>query len=140
MSKRAWVGVATVLFCTGACAANKKGPEKTAPVPEEMPVEITNHNWADVVVYAVHLGTRYRLGMVTGMSQRVLEVPRSVNTAAEGNSLLADPIGSDDFYQTQNIVTGPGDAIILVVESNLGISRYSVEARTRMLARHQQSP
>lgn len=140
MSKRAWLGVATVLFCTGACAANKKSPAKTAPASAAMPVEITNHNWADIVVYAVHLGTRYRLGMVTSMSQRVLEVPRSVNAAVDGISLLADPIGSDDSYQTQNIMPGPGDAIIFVVESNLGISRYSVEARTRMLARHQQSP
>jgi hypothetical protein len=140
MSIRAWLGVATVLLWTGACAANQKGPAKTAPASGEMPVEITNNNWADVVVYAVHLGARYRLGTVTGMSQRVLEVPRSVNATADGISLLADPIGSDQIYQTQNIVTGPGDAIILVVESDLGISRYSVEARSRMLARHHQSP
>lgn len=140
MSIRPWFAVAAMLLATGACAANQKASRKTAPAPESMPVEITNNNFADVVIYAEHLGARYRLGTVTGMSQRVLEVPRSVNATSDGISLVADPIGSSETYQTQNIVTGPGDAIVLVVESNLGISRYSVEARSRMLARHQQSP
>ena len=144
---RRWTGVAAFAAALGACASGGNHG-KTAHAaagdvtgaPEEIPVRVSNHNWSDVIVYALHSGVRYRLGDVSSMSTRVLTIPKGVISAIDGVQLIADPIGSDESYTTEPIVTQPGDAISFDVENQLSISTYSVGQRGVVLSRRPTTP
>jgi len=143
---RTWMRVAA-LVSLGACSTTQSNGGATVSsaggdvaAAEEIPVRVSNHNWSDVVVYALHSGVRYRLGAVSSMSSRVLTIPRGVISALDGVQLLADPIGGDQTYTTEPIVTAPGDAIAFDVENQLSISTYSVGKRSDVLARRPGTP
>ncbi|HEX6966389.1 MAG TPA: hypothetical protein VF166_11355 [Gemmatimonadaceae bacterium] len=142
---RSWIGVAAAAAALGACASaghhgkSASSGEVTA-ASEEVPVRVSNHNWSDVVVYALHSGVRYRLGDVSSMSTRVLTIPKGVISSIDGVQLVADPIGSEDSYTTEPIMTEPGDAIAFDVENQLAISSYSVGQRGVVLSRRPTTP
>ncbi|HEX5438176.1 MAG TPA: hypothetical protein VFW98_13550 [Gemmatimonadaceae bacterium] len=122
-----WMGVAMLAALATACSLGGKHRSSGPVRRTEIPVEVSNHNWSDMVVYAMHLGTRYRLGTVTSMSSRDLRIPPGVAGISDGVQLVADPIGSDQVYVTEPIVTGPDEGIVFSIENQLSISTYSVE-------------
>lgn len=139
---RTWIGVAALTVTLGACAsAGNRGHAARVAAGDvtssfdAVPVRVSNHNWMDVVVYAMHSGIRFRLGTVTSMSTQVLTIPNGIISQIDGVQLVADPIGSDDSYISEPIMTGPGDAIEFNVEDRLAISNYSVGARGVVLSR-----
>jgi hypothetical protein len=94
----------------------------------DIAVEVTNHNWADVVVYAVSYGNRVRLGSVTtGLDQR-FRLPKTVNVASGGFHLEAHPVGSHEIYRSEPIMVSPGGRIIWSLENQLGLSSYRIAA------------
>ena len=142
---RTWMRVAA-LVSLGACSTTQSNSGATVSsagdvaAVEEIPVRVSNHNWSDVVVYALHSGVRYRLGAVSSMSSRVLTIPKGVISSLDGVQLMADPIGGDQTYTTEPIVTAPGDAIAFDIENQLSISTYSVGRRSDVLARRPSTP
>lgn len=142
---RSWIGVAAAAAALGACASaghhgKAASTGEVTAASEEVPVRVSNHNWSDVVVYALHSGVRYRLGDVSSMSTRVLTIPKGVISSIDGVQLVADPIGSEDSYTTEPIMTEPGDAIAFDVENQLSISSYSVGQRGVVLSRRPTTP
>ncbi|MBI4419999.1 MAG: hypothetical protein HY560_04170 [Gemmatimonadetes bacterium] len=90
-------------------------------------VYVQNDNWLDVVVYVVRGGARFRLGQVTSVQSAVFEVPSAALGATSDLYLLADPIGSNYPYATDQIMIAPGHTIIeLRVDNIISHSSYSV--------------
>lgn len=106
--------------CAGAGSSKKLAPELMTRV------EVTNNNWSDMVVYAVRNGMRIRLGTVTSMQTQRFRLPETMSGSGTPVSLVADPIGSQDVYQTGRITFMPGQRITLQIQNHLAISSYAV--------------
>jgi hypothetical protein len=117
---------ALVLFVSG-CAAGGQRPAELQAGSDTPVVEVTNHNWSDVVVYAVReTGSRVRLGMVTSMGTQALRLPRGLVNSIGGIRLVASPIASSSQFQTEPMNVWPGQTIELRIENQLGISTVQV--------------
>ena len=66
----------------------------------EIALNVTNHNYLDVVIYVLHDGQQTRVGTVTGSSSALL-------------------IGSDAFARTQALILQPGQYIEWTLETDL---------------------
>lgn len=120
--------VTAVAMTAGACAPtmNGAGAGGYRAVNGETVVRVKNHNWSDITVYAVRLGMRFRLGMVTSMSEQTFAVPSSLLNGQSDFRILADPIGSSHTYLTDAILVSPGQMIDLTLENNINLSSYAV--------------
>src|SRR5207244_1914685 len=106
--------VITAVMCTTEAASSTRAKSFTDPcdrgqparevayaVPEgEIALNVTNHNYLDVVIYVVHDGVQTRVGMVTGSSSTVFFLPPRLVGQAREIQLLGDPIGSTDYART----------------------------------------
>jgi hypothetical protein len=119
--------VALVGVLAGACASGSGGALDTNGVGSEaLVVEVTNHNWADMNVYAVHLGTRTRLGTVVSMTTETFTLPDRARMADGALRLMASPIGSNRTHLTDLILVDEGDRIEWSLENSLALSSYLV--------------
>jgi hypothetical protein len=115
--------VAMAGLLAGACASGTGGVAETNGVGGEATVvEVSNHNWADVNVYAVQLGTRTRLGTVVSMTTRRFTLPAQARVGDGGVRLMASPIGSTRSHLTDPILVGQGDRIEWNLENSLALS------------------
>jgi hypothetical protein len=117
-----------LLASTMGCARSVQSAGTATAVQEVATARITNNGWLDVNVYASRSGMRLRLGTVTGQRTEVFRIPRSL-IDAPGLTILIDPIGSPQSYQTDLIPVGPGQQIDVVVQQRLAMSHYSVLSR-----------
>jgi hypothetical protein len=124
---RTLVASTTLLAAAGACAPAGIGPA-TGPQPREEKaiVRVTNHNWADVVVYAVRYSTRYRLGMLATNQTLEFRLPSGAMSGSGDLRLLVDPIGSREVFTTQSISVAPGQWVDFKIENHLAISNWAV--------------
>ena len=90
------MAAATVLVVSGCGGGSSQNPFRagTRGVRVAPQVEVTNNNWLDAVVYATRLGTRVRIGHVTSMSQRSLQIPVGFSGADGTVGLQVTLIGS----------------------------------------------
>ena len=120
------------MMALSACASPARYPGENGTTEKErtVAVEVTNHNWMDVVVYAVSsAGNRVRLGSVTtGLDQR-FKLPRSLNVMSGNFYLEARPVGSGEVYNSGPILANPGARVIWSIENQLGLSSYRVAGR-----------
>lgn len=103
-----------------ADTTDKEPPVRTASV------QVANHNWLDMHIYAVRNGTLYSLGVVTGLSGDTLTVPASALTPGADFEILADPIGGASAYVSPRLVVTPGDVVKLSIENHLATSATSL--------------
>lgn len=121
------LAVALVGLVLGGCASVTADPaERAGAAGAATTVEVTNHNWQDVVVYALHATRRVRLGTVVSMSTERFELSSTTLGTAGSVQLLADPIGSPRPYRTEQILVNPGGRIELKVANSLALSSYAV--------------
>lgn len=127
VSSRQTPTVLLLALVLGGCSTSHstRDPEPFLPAPP-MFVEVTNHNWSDVGIYVQRLGARHRLGSVTSMTTRRLEVPRSIVGPGADVQILVDPIGGARTHSTDLILIQPGLVIELDVENRLESTSYSV--------------
>ena len=92
----------------------------------EVTLQVTNHNYLDVIVYVVHDGQRTRIGTVTGSSAEIFTLPRRLIGQAHEIQLYGDPIGSEDFALTELLFVQPGQYIDWTLESDLRRSTVGV--------------
>jgi hypothetical protein len=119
--------VAMAGLLAGACASGTGGAVETNGAGGDgTVVEVSNHNWADVNVYAVQLGTRTRLGTVVSMTTRRFTLRSQARLADGGLRLMASPIGSTRSHLTDLILVDPGDRIEWNLENSLALSSYMV--------------
>jgi hypothetical protein len=129
MRTRLGTGAAVALagLLAGACASGTGGAVETNGAGGDgTVVEVSNHNWSDVTVYAVQLGTRTRLGTVVSMTTRRFTLPAQTRLADGGLRLMASPIGSNRSHLTDLILVDHGDRIEWNLENSLALSSYMV--------------
>lgn len=115
-------GILTLaVLATGACAG-----KKTGRVQDHVNVDVENHHWGTVVVYALTHGQRVRLGEVATGTRRNLKTPAGLSPEISNFRLHIDPVGSRQTYTTPNIPLGLGHTVHLRVENYLRHSTYIV--------------
>jgi hypothetical protein len=129
MRARAFLTTLVLSILVAACAwpfGRKEDDEDFFEGSREITVHVTNHNWQNVVIYAVRGGSRVRLGdVVTGQSV-TFTIPHDLVEGGGQISLLVDPIGGSGRYSTGAILVSPGQQIELTVENHLPTSSWSV--------------
>jgi hypothetical protein len=98
-----------------------------APAPaENIPLEITNHHYLDITIYAIHDGQRTRLGVAGGSAHTDMVLPSRLLGVGRELRLYGDPIGSSERAITEVIVVQPGQFIQWLLESGLERSTVGV--------------
>jgi len=101
---------------------------KRARVQSNDPVtlEVVNHNWNDIVIYALVDGTRTRLGDVSSSRTTTLKLPNTLINSTGMLQLLLDPLGSRSTFRTGAIMVNGGQQVRLQIENELRLSTWTV--------------
>lgn len=122
------LGAIVLLGSLGACAGRELGSAVEPDPSEALAVEVRNEAFSDIVVYSLHAGTRWRLGMVPGNRTVTLEIPRHLVPAAGALELLADPIGGSP-YRLSAAGVSPGQWVELTLRESPAMSQVAVWTR-----------
>ena len=123
---------ALVALLCGASACfifncGKPDPRPAFDVPAgEIALNVTNHNYLDVVVYVLHDGQQTRVGMVTGSSAALLFVPIRLLGMGHELQLYGRAIGNDTFARTPTLIIQAGQYIEWTLETDLRRSSVGV--------------
>jgi hypothetical protein len=117
---------AIVAAASLASCSPKRGPAAVPDPVEEIPLEIDNHHYLDITIYAVHDGQLTRLGVAGGSAHTKMAVPARVLGAGRELRLYGDPIGSSDRAVTETIVVQRGQYIEWLLEPGLDRSTIGV--------------
>lgn len=99
----------------GACHGHTAAPLNPRA---EVAVNVDNQNFADMDVFIIREGQRIRLGMVPGLTTRILMVrPDLIGYGAEVQFEL-HPIGGRGNPLSETISVRPGDVIHLTIPPN----------------------
>lgn len=121
-----------LLLAAPACFVFNRGQKADAQsaeadVPEgEIALNITNHNYLDVVVYVLHDGLQTRVGTATGSASTVFFLPTRLLGQGREIQLLGDPIGSTAYAITPTLVVQRGQYIEWTLETDLNRSSVGV--------------
>jgi hypothetical protein len=118
----ATIGVAASL---AGCSPKRGAPAAPAPIEKKIRLEIDNHHYLDVTVYAVHDGQLTRLGVAGGSAHTELVLPARLLGAGRELRLYGDPIGSSDRAVSDVIVVQPGQYLEWQLEPGLERSTLS---------------
>lgn len=127
IARRAIVAVAAfslVASVPGCRALRRGGP---APQVPDTIVQVENHGYPDIVLYAVSAGDPFRLGMVTGSGSAKFKLPPRFTTTGTVQ-FLARPIAGRSFL-LPTVSVGPGDVVEVSLESTPAMSRVLVIPR-----------
>jgi len=117
------VGFAAGAGCHHAPHADQPEPA-TAPV--DVPLEVDNHNWLDVVIYVLHDGERSLVGIANASSQSSFVLPARLVGQGHELRLLGHPIGGEGGTVTETVTVQPGQYIEWTLESDLTRSAVGV--------------
>ena len=112
------------ILALAGCASQPRYPANESPALRGVAIEVTNHNWTDVVVYAVGAWSRVRLGSVATGSEQRFELPPSVHTVRGEFYLEARPVNSSEVFRSQTMSVTPGDRVIWSVENERLLSSF----------------
>jgi hypothetical protein len=113
---RAPAAVALVVLAVGA-ACHRPAAAPLNP-RAEVAVTVDNQNFLDMDVFIIRGGQRLRLGMVPGISSRILMVrPELIGYGTEVQ-FEVHPIGGRGNPITETISVRPGDVIRLTIPPN----------------------
>jgi hypothetical protein len=126
---RGGLAAGVIGLMTAGCASTAQEPGADGHSPPPTTVEVSNHNWADVTIYAVRSGLRVRLGTVRSMHTSTFRLPDAMLSVAGLVRLVAAPIGSTRTHSTDGIVVNQGERIQWRLENALSQSNYSVHPR-----------
>lgn len=88
-------------------------------------VVVENSHWQDVVVYADHLGSRTRLGMVSSMDTERLRLPARLRNGPDLR-LVLDPIGGGAPWVSPRVRVQGGEAVRVDVQNQLSLTSLGV--------------
>jgi hypothetical protein len=117
-----------VLGSIAACS-HHASPDKS-PTPSEanldIPLEVTNHNYLDVIISVVHDGQSTRVGTAGGSSATSFALPPRLLGQGREIRLIGHPIGGEGSVITETVVVQPGQYIEWTLESDLKRSSIGV--------------
>jgi hypothetical protein len=121
------IALAAVVAAASLAGCSPKGSATIVPPPaENIPLQITNHHYLDITVYAIHDGQRTRLGVAGGSAHPEMVLPARLLGVGRQLRLYGDPIGSSELAITEVIVVQPGQFIEWLLESGLARSTVGV--------------
>jgi hypothetical protein len=129
MRSRLRAALAALLLGASACFIfrGKSEPHPAFDIPEgEIALNVTNHNYLDVVIYVVHDGQQTRVGMVTGSSTALLFVPLRLLGMGHELQLYGRAIASDVVARTPTLILQAGQYIEWTLETDLRRSSVGV--------------
>ena len=122
--------VALLVVANACFAFNHGNKDEQATVVEgpegEIALNVTNHNYLDVVVYVLHDGIQTRVGTVTGSSSAVFFLPTRLLGQGREIQLYGDAIGNDTYARTDILVVQRGQYIEWTLETDLQRSSVGV--------------
>lgn len=97
-----------------ACARFGGGSGNTDPNQPTV-IQVDNHGFSDMTIYAVRNSQRVRLGIATGNGKTNFNIPRSLSGGLATLRFIADPIGSRRNSLSEEITVAPGDTVVLMI-------------------------
>jgi hypothetical protein len=92
----------------------------------DVPLEVANHNWLDVIIYVVRDEQPVRLGIANASSQASFTLPARLLGQGREIRLLGHPIGGTGGTITETVTVQPGQWIEWTLESDLSRSAIGV--------------
>ena len=89
---------------------------------EGVTLTVRNDNWADMKLYVVRLGTRYRLGTVNSFQSVTYDLPTHLQADISELQLLAVPIGGTRSVLSPIVYPSAGDEVVWGLQNNLALS------------------
>ena len=110
------------LLVLGGCATGSASrmPTPVAAGPSAR-VTVNNRHLADIGVYAIVNGHRYRLGSVQSFGVGTFRIPRVVPLPSDVE-LFVFALSTDQKFQSASILLVPGDHIVLNFENKAQFS------------------
>lgn len=110
---------ATAPLAAQEAAPAEASPHRTAPSAS---VQVENHSWLDMHVYALRDGERWSIGTVTSLSRDTLALPPATVAPGADVRFFADPIAGTGTWLSPDLAVAPGDAVKLTIENDLPTS------------------
>lgn len=121
------IGWAAIVAVASLAGCSHKAHPAVGPDPEEsIPLEIDNHQYLDITIYAFHDGQLTRLGVAGGSAHTQMVLPARLLGAGRELRLYGHPIGGSDRAITEVIVVQPGQYVEWLLETTLSRSTISV--------------
>ncbi len=117
------LGLGAVTACHHTEQEDRATPDTT---PVDVPLEVDNHNWLDVVIYVLHDGDRSRVGIANASSQSSFVLPARMVGQGHELRLLGHPIGGEGGTVTETVTVQPGQYIEWTLENDLSRSAIGV--------------
>ncbi len=117
------------LVLAGCASASEENPFQSGGARRGGLIEVlvVNNGYLDMHIYVVQSGQRRSLGMVTGLTQATMTLPRQIVESGRELQLLGDPIGSSRLYVSPFLYAYPGTRIRLTIQNLLSLSTTWVE-------------
>ena len=123
--RRASEALVVMLLIAGVGCSHHRRQTSDAP-PEDITLQVTNHNWLDVTIYVVHDGVRTRVGLVTASSDQEFILSARMIGQSHELMLIGEAVGSGDAARTDVLAVRPGQRIEWTLESDLRRSSVGV--------------
>jgi hypothetical protein len=121
------IALTAVVAAASLLGCSRHGNPTIVPPPaENIPLQITNHHYLDITIYAIHDGQRTRLGVAGGSAHTKMVLPARLLGVGRELQLYGDPIGSPELAITEVIVVQPGQFVEWLLESGLERSTVGV--------------
>jgi len=113
--------------CLLAACHSRPGPGASEPADADgVPLQISNHNWSDVVIYVVQDGFQSRLGVAAAATATSFTLPRRMLGQAGELQLFGRPIGAKGSASTETVIVQPGQWVEWTLEDDLSRSAIGV--------------
>jgi hypothetical protein len=125
---RSAVLLAAIPLSGAACRHHAETQPRPAPAEgaTDVPLEIANHNWLDVIIYVVRDGQPMRIGIASASSSASFTLPARLLSQGREIRLWGHPIGGTGGTLTETVVVQPGQWIEWTLESDLDRSAIGV--------------
>jgi hypothetical protein len=117
-----------IALALAGCSRDPR-PSDLTPVAftEDVPLEVDNRNFSDMVIYLRREGVRTRIGEVTGSMFATLMIPRALLSGVTREvQFQADPVGADRTVTSFPVFIRPGDHVHLTIENGIRAATIQV--------------
>ena len=126
-SRRALLaGLMVTLFLVSGCGALDPGRSGFGRSSRPIRLQVENHHFLDVTVYALGNGMAFKLGEVTGKSSGSFGLDPTRIHMVSGLQLRVDPIGSNRNYLSPVLFVDRRSTVVLEVGSELEMSYVTI--------------
>jgi hypothetical protein len=127
-ARHAFLAVAAATLLT-ACSSATYPTRETARQSAGTQIQVSNHNWMDMTVYAIRNGSRIRIGNVTSGASARFSLPRGFDLSAGALRLEADPVGSSETFVSEPMAVEVGTVVNWTIENHIALSSYYITSR-----------